>query len=45
MRAQAAQMRGHQLAALEDLHRLGRDPRLHFLAQQPESSPVAGLCD
>ncbi len=45
IRAQVAQMRGHQLAAVEDLHRLGRDARLHFLAQQPERHRIEMLVD
>jgi hypothetical protein len=40
VRPQAAQMGRDQLAAMEDLHRLGRDARLHLLAQQPERHRV-----
>ena len=40
IRAQVTQMRGDQLAAMEDFHRLRRDPRFHFLAQQPERHRV-----
>ncbi len=43
MRAQAAQMRRHQLAAVEDLHGVGGDARLHFLAQQAKRYPY-GCC-
>ena len=35
----------HQLAAVEDLHRLRRDARLHLLAQQPERHRVEVLVD
>ena len=43
--AQAAQMGRDQLAAMEDLHRLGRDARLHFFAQQPERHRIEVLLD
>jgi hypothetical protein len=36
MRPQAAQMGGHQLAAMEDLHRPGGDPRVHHLIVSPD---------
>ena len=39
MRAQAAQMGGHQLAAVEDLHRLRRDARLHLLRAAAGTAP------
>jgi hypothetical protein len=38
-------MRGDKLATVEDLHGLYRDPRLHFLAQQPERHRVEMLGD
>ena len=41
----AAQMRRDQLAAMEDLHRLHRDARLHLFAQQPERHRVEVLLD
>ena len=34
-----------QLAAMEDLHRLRRDARLHLLAEQPERHRVEVLVD
>ena len=34
--AQAAQMDRHQLAAVEDLHRLRRDAGFDLFAEQPE---------
>jgi hypothetical protein len=43
MRAQTAQMRRHQLAAVEDLHCLCRDARLHLFAQQPERHGIRML--
>src|ERR1700684_3711614 len=45
IRAQVAQMRGDKLATMEDLRGLCRDPRLHFLAQQPERHRVEMLRD
>ena len=45
IRAQAAQMGRHQLAAVEDLHRLGRDARFDLFAEQPERHRVEVLVD
>jgi hypothetical protein len=45
IRAQTAQMGRHQLAAVEDLHRLCRDARLHLFAEQPERHRIEVLGD
>ena len=38
-------MGGHQLAAMEDLHGLGRDSRIHFLPEQLERHRIEVLGD
>src|SRR3954463_7415781 len=38
-------MRGHQLAAMEDLYRLCREARLDLFAQQPERHRIEVLLD
>ncbi len=45
MRAQAAQMRRHQLAAMEDLNRLDCDACLDLFAQQPKRHRIEVLVD
>ena len=45
IRALAARMGRHQLAAMEDLHRLRRDAHVHLFAQQPERHRVEMLLD
>jgi len=43
--AQAAHVRRYQLAAVEDLHGLGRDARLHRFSEQVERHRVEVLVD
>ena len=45
IRALAARMGRHQLAAMEDLHRLRRDARVHLFAKQPERYRIEMLLD